>query len=76
MKSSVVTRKINFITSILDRFFNNLDKQDYLEIGRNESCYCKSGKKFKYCHLNSLENKGKIALWEIDRDTGNRKIKI
>lgn len=22
------------------------------KIGRNESCYCGSGKKYKYCHLN------------------------
>lgn len=71
-----MTRKINFITSILHRFFTNLDNQAYIEIGRNESCYCKSGKKFKHCHFNSLENKGKIALWEIDRETGNRKLKI
>lgn len=76
IKSDIVTGKLNFITSVLHRLFKNIDSQDYVEIGRNESCYCKSGKKFKHCHFISLENKGKIALWEIDRETGNRKIKI
>lgn len=67
---------MNFIIKRLRTLFSKLDEKDYIEIGRNESCYCKSGKKYKHCHLSLLERKGKIALFEIDRKTGARRIKI
>ena len=43
---------------ILERLFNN--KQDGVkkaELGRNEACWCGSGKKYKRCHLEKDENK-------------------
>lgn len=76
IKPFEVTGKMNFIIKQLRKLFANLDDKDYIEIGRNESCYCKSSKKFKHCHLSQLEKKGKIALYEIDRKTGERRIKI
>lgn len=76
IKQFPVTGKLNFIITQWRKFFENLDNKDYIEIGRNESCYCKSGKKFKHCHLRLLQIKGKIALHEINRKTGERRIKI
>jgi methionyl aminopeptidase len=37
--------------NILERIFNSKkdDKKD--ELGRNDTCWCGSGKKYKRCHL-------------------------
>ncbi len=63
---------INFILKI----FVNQDPKEYVELRRNEPCYCGSGEKFKRCHLSSLDKNGKIALYEIDSKTNKRVIKI
>ena len=34
------------------------------KIGRNEPCWCESGKKFKHCHLDR-ENQEPIQRWEV-----------
>jgi uncharacterized protein YchJ len=46
---------------ILDRFFNNKPaekKKD--ELGRNEVCWCGSGKKYKRCHLEEDAHKSRM----------------
>ncbi len=46
---------------ILDRFFNqNKTSEKRAELGRNEVCWCGSGKKYKRCHLESDENKKRL----------------
>jgi uncharacterized protein YecA (UPF0149 family) len=43
---------------ILERLFNNKkDAVKKAELGRNEACWCGSGKKYKRCHLEKDENK-------------------
>jgi hypothetical protein len=46
---------------ILERLFNN-KKGDVkkAEIGRNEACWCGSGKKYKRCHLERDEHKRRM----------------
>ena len=36
------------------------------KIGRNEPCWCGSGRKFKHCHLNK-ENQAPPKLWEVSQ---------
>jgi len=67
---------INFIINFLHKRLSSFNTKKYIEIGRNDICYCKSRKKFKHCHLNPLEKKGRIALYEIDTNTGVQKLKI
>lgn len=63
---------INLINWILKRF--NIDESKiYIELARNDKCFCNSGKKFKHCHLPHLDKKGKIALFEIDKHTGEKR---
>ena len=45
----------------------------YVDIERNSKCYCKSGKKYKHCHLVKNEKGKKVALRQIDKD-GNEKV--
>jgi uncharacterized protein YecA (UPF0149 family) len=46
---------------ILDRFFNQPKKDGRrAELGRNEFCWCGSGKKYKRCHLDADENKKRM----------------
>ncbi len=64
---------------IINRILKYLSLQKdevYIEIQRNEPCFCNSGKKFKNCHLLALERKGKIALYVINKHTGKKKVKI
>ncbi len=46
---------------LLERLFNN-KKADAkkAELGRNEVCWCGSGKKYKRCHLEKDENKMRL----------------
>lgn len=37
-----------------------------MNIGRNDLCWCGSGKKFKYCHMN--KNNTQINLYDVSRD--------
>jgi hypothetical protein len=67
---------MNFINNLIRRLSKNTEPKEYINLGRNELCYCNSGKKFKLCHLSSLEKKGKIAVYEIDIKTGAKKIRI
>jgi hypothetical protein len=46
---------------ILERIFSlkkDPDKKE--ELGRNEICWCGSGKKYKRCHLESDEDKRRL----------------
>ncbi len=47
----------------------------YENIGRNSSCYCNSGKKYKHCHLIKNEKKGKVAVKYWD-SKGIERVKI
>jgi len=46
---------------LLERFFNfnNNGEKDRKETGRNELCWCGSGKKYKRCHLEKDEKKAR-----------------
>lgn len=48
----------------------------FIEIERNEKCFCNSGKKYKVCHLPELKKKGKIALYAIDENLQRKSVKI
>ena len=37
------------------------------KIGRNASCWCGSGKKYKLCHL-EIEEREPVTIWELDKD--------
>ncbi len=45
----------------------NLTDYDVNELERNSKCYCKSGLKYKNCHLKINSNSNKIALRLIDK---------
>jgi hypothetical protein len=66
---------MNLIKKLI-RIFIQPDVKEYVEISRNERCFCNSGKKYKNCHLMLLEKKGKIALYELDNKTNTKKIKM
>ena len=38
-----------------------------MKLGRNEPCWCGSGKKYKKCHLNRHEQR-KLEPWEATRE--------
>jgi len=49
-----------FDMKLLERFFNfNNGEKDRKEPGRNELCWCGSGKKYKRCHLEKDEKKAR-----------------
>jgi len=46
---------------ILERLFNNKTNEvKKEELGRNELCWCGSGKKYKRCHLDSDAHKQRM----------------
>ncbi len=46
---------------ILERLFNNKKADEKkAELGRNEVCWCGSGKKYKRCHLEKDEHKKRM----------------
>jgi hypothetical protein len=46
---------------ILERFFNNKQTERKKEdLGRNEVCWCGSGKKYKRCHLETDAHKNRM----------------
>lgn len=51
-----------FDMKLLERFFNfnNNGEKDRKEPGRNELCWCGSGKKYKRCHLDSDAHKQRM----------------
>ena len=40
-------------------FFNRGDESPAVRLGRNDRCWCGSGKKYKHCHLREDEKKQK-----------------
>jgi len=64
------------IINFLVRLFVKPELKEYVEILRNEPCFCGNGKKYKKCHFSSLDKNGKIALYEIDIKTKKKKLKI
>jgi len=44
---------------ILDRLFSYMksEKKTVVSVGRNDICWCGSGKKYKRCHLDADEEK-------------------
>ena len=63
---------INFLLWL----FVKSELKEYVEIRRNEPCFCGNGKKYKNCHFTSLDKIGKIALYEIDIKTRKKKLKV
>ena len=46
---------------ILERLFNNKSSESKKEeLGRNELCWCGSGKKYKRCHLDKDAHKQRM----------------
>lgn len=45
---------------ILERWFSNKKDAKKAELGRNEICWCGSGKKYKRCHLDIDEHKRRM----------------
>jgi len=46
---------------ILERLFNNQKQTEKKEsLGRNDVCWCGSGKKYKRCHLDSDAHKQRM----------------
>ncbi len=46
---------------ILERLFNNKKTEtEKAELGRNDVCWCGSGKKYKRCHLDSDAHKQRM----------------
>lgn len=42
---------------ILERLFGTNKKEKQTPLGRNDVCWCGSGKKYKRCHLDADEEK-------------------
>ena len=40
-------------------------RKDYKKIGRNTTCLCGSGRKYKFCCLRTLHNKEQTVYMEI-----------
>jgi hypothetical protein len=68
--------KMKFIRQFISKLFKHSDSKEYVEIHRNEPCFCHSGKKYKNCHSPILDKKGKLALWKIDSYTQKKEVKI
>ncbi|MBT8490018.1 MAG: SEC-C domain-containing protein [Deltaproteobacteria bacterium] len=51
------------IVSILKKLFSSKKAPENNKLGRNDTCWCGSGKKYKRCHLDSDARKrsGRIA---------------
>jgi len=45
---------------ILERFFNKPTEEKKADLGRNEACWCGSGKKYKRCHLEKDDDKRRM----------------
>jgi hypothetical protein len=46
---------------IIERLFNSPDRErKKAELGRNDLCWCGSGKKYKRCHLDSDAHKQRM----------------
>ncbi len=46
---------------IIERFFNGKkDGEKKAFLGRNDVCWCGSGKKYKHCHLDRDEHKRRM----------------
>jgi len=71
-----LNKKMKSLINIILRLFVNPDSKEHVEIRRNEPCFCNSGRKFKNCHLSSVEKKGQIALYEFDKKTKKKEVKI
>ena len=63
------------IEKILKFLERHLTKDEtYITVQKKDDCFCGSGKKYKKCHLSSVEAKNKIAYVVIDK-TGKKRIK-
>lgn len=65
---------MNFLSS-LQTLWNSLFKKPeaHAKLGRNEPCYCGSGRKYKHCHLNEdlktqMQNYSDQKHTEINRN--------
>ena len=48
-------------------------RRNYKRIGRNDACFCGSGKKYKHCCLRAVYNRKKDESKEVDTDVAERK---
>ena len=69
---------MNLFSRILRKYITKRNDSEFniIPIGRNETCFCNSGLKFKKCHAPELEKENKIAIRIIDRRTKGEKIEI
>jgi uncharacterized protein YecA (UPF0149 family) len=59
---------MKFVMKILEKLFgsSNGTGMDQKELGRNDLCWCGSGKKYKKCHLEKDEKKA-VKKYEKNR---------
>jgi hypothetical protein len=50
---------MGFIKSVMNFFSLEEQKRPVHDLGRNEPCWCGSGKKYKHCHLHEDEKNSK-----------------
>ena len=69
---------MNLVSRFLRKYITKENDSEFviIPIGRNETCFCNSGLKFKKCHSPKLEKENKIAIRIIDRKTKEEKIEI
>ena len=49
------------LMSTIKKISSSINAQPGPELGRNEPCWCGSGKKYKQCHLSSDERKRQLS---------------
>lgn len=74
---NILTRIILIFLSVIFPKLRKTLKEDseqytYRKIPGNSECYCKSGLKYKHCHLKINEKKGKVALIKTDKNKSQK----
>ena len=68
---------MNLVSRFLRKYITKENDSEFviIPIGRNETCFCNSGLKFKKCHSPKLEKENKIAIRIIDRKKKKKRLK-
>jgi uncharacterized protein YecA (UPF0149 family) len=53
-----------FIKSVMSFFSPEQEKRPVHNVGRTDSCWCGSGRKYKHCHLH--EDQKKLKNYSVD----------
>lgn len=60
------------LTSWLKNLFSRAERPKEVVLGRNDPCWCGSGKKYKKCHLDSDAAKDREAAYAAQFTSRNR----